>query len=766
MPQRFALLALLAMTAVPATRLAAQGAGGGPVLREPLDWGPDAAWRRLAREVRERRLALLQSGDFAALNADRPGAGPLRSPALRASGPSATSVHGAFHVPVIALAYRNIDVPYPVSEYQRILFTQTPSDRPYSISTFYEQLSHNRISMDGVVFPAVRVDSNAAYYTDGCNGITVSGTTSCPARPLNRMASMLIAALDSVTNRPGGDTVWGQFDNDGPDGIPNSGDDDGVVDFVTFLQPEVGGECRSNVPAPTGIWSHRYTISGWTGGQMYTTRTPWAGHPGQFIKVNNYTIQSALGGSTACDGQSIMAVGTVAHETGHAFGLPDLYDISGSTQGIGGWGLMGSGNYARPYSPSSYDAWSLSTLGWATIDTLGASRTVQTGARLFSDTVFYARSNNPAEYLLLENRQAVLSDTAQMNPSLPDTCPMLGFCAKLPGLLLWLIDQPTVDQGLAGNSVNVGSLQGVELIQADGLNQLRAPGSKNRGDRGDSYPGSTNNTRFTLLTNPAARDNAGSYLGFTIDSIQQLAGTTMRFRFTRRAPSVIQALQGAQVRINGDLWGRFDDVIPAGDRVLLSVDDNQVVLGGKSRARFLAWSQGGAQTQTFISSAGRPDTLTATFTLEHRLLLAASGGGTVTSSVSGDLSQGVWLAEGAHATLTATAPAGNIFAGWRGDTVSTAPVLDLTFRRGYDLQALFVPQMVVAPADAVSDLLGIPKLTDAQRAYLDELGNRNGVLDVGDVLAMYRRLGQAAPPSLRLAPGPAATGRRTREPPR
>ena len=59
--------------------------------------------------------------------------------------------------------------------------------------------------------------------------------------------------------------------------------------------------------------------------------------------------------------------------------------------------------------------------------------------------------------------------------------------------------------------------------------------------------------------------------------------------------------------------------------------------------------------------------------------------------------------------------------------------------------------MVIAPAGATSDLLGTPTLTPAQRSYLDELGNRNGAFDVGDLLALYRRLGQAAPPSLLLA---------------
>ena len=50
--------------------------------------------------------------------------------------------------------------------------------------------------------------------------------TACPDGG-HRFGLMLLAALDSISNRPGGDTVWSQFDNDGPDGLPNSGDDDG-----------------------------------------------------------------------------------------------------------------------------------------------------------------------------------------------------------------------------------------------------------------------------------------------------------------------------------------------------------------------------------------------------------------------------------------------------------------------------------------------------------------------------------------------------------
>src|SRR3989442_10256054 len=77
-------------------------------------------------------------------------------------------------------------------------------------------------------------------------------------------------------------------------------------------------------------------------------------------------LESGLGGVTGCDVTQIMPIGTVAHETGHGFGLPDLYSTDGSSEGIGEYGLMSSGNYTTGVSPSRMDAWSLNELGWVT----------------------------------------------------------------------------------------------------------------------------------------------------------------------------------------------------------------------------------------------------------------------------------------------------------------------------------------------------------------------------------------------------------------
>jgi M6 family metalloprotease-like protein len=774
---RYAFLATAALVGAVARAptVHAQGTRTSPVLLEPLDWGPNGAWRRLAARVRAERLQLLRQGDLGSLNAagaNRPG-GPLRALGARLQ----SAVLGAFHVPVVVIAYRDKNVQYPVTQFQCLLFSRlpmvcgNPGDRPYSVTTYYEELSRHRITLDGTVLPPARMDSNAAFYTDGCNGFSIAGRTTCPARPINRMALMMVTALDSVSLRPGGDTLWSQFDNDGPDGLPNSGDDDGVVDFVDFLQPEIGGECVRLDPPPSGVWSHRFIIAGWMGGVppsarpanvgpdgMYITRTPRRGPNGlpimvggqtQYIRVNDYTIQSQLGGASACDAATIMGIGTIAHETGHAFGLPDLYDTSGGTQGIGGWGLMGSGNYARPYSPSSYDPWSLLVLGWATVDTLGSSRTVATAPRHLSDTIFYARTDTPDDFLLVENRAAVLSDTAQMNPALPDGCPPplgssiggLGFCAKSPGLLLWLINQPKVTGATPSNSVNTGQVHGVALLQADGLNQLRVPGSNNRGDRGDAFPGSTGNARFSLLGAPSARSNTGEFIGFIIDRVTPQPGGSMSFRFTRRQPSLIGVNGGALIRVNGQSWTRYDDVIPGGDPIQLGADSVQILASGKTRSRFLAWSNGGPREQTMVSNPAKPDTIMATFTTEHRVLVTTTGNGTVTASPPGDLSQGGFFNEGAQVTLTATPGAGFMFAGWRGDTVTTGATLQLTLVKGYDVEARFVPLVAVSVQDALQDVLGQSALSADQRSFLDELGNRNGLFDVGDLLALYRRQG-------------------------
>jgi hypothetical protein len=201
-------------------------------------------------------------------------------------------------------------------------------------------------------------------------------------------------------------------------------------------------------------------------------------------------------------------------------------------------------------------------------------------------------------------------------------------------------------------------------------------------------------------------------------------------------------------QVNGETWSEYMVVIPGGEQVTLAVEQNQQVDLGRTRLRFLSWSQGGSPDQSFTSGVTKPDTLLATFTAEHRVRVTTVGAGAVTASATGDPGAGIYLPEGTPVTLTASIPTGFVFVGWRGDTATTSLTLDLVMNTAYDLEARFAAMVAVAPSDALSDLLGSPRLNPAQKVFLDELGNRNGLYDVGDYLALLRRSAQAAPPAV------------------
>jgi M6 family metalloprotease-like protein len=687
-----------------------------------LDFRRDGGWRKRVGEIRTERHRLLRSGNLSALNLAAPTA---------ATG---TRVSGRVIIPVVPIAFRNAPPPFPSEAYENVFFSSAPSDRPYSVKTFYEQLSNGNLTVDGRIFPWITADSADSYYEDGCNGIGVLGP--CPSRPVSRLGELLLRTLDVISRGPTGSTVWSQFDNDGPDGIPNSGDDDGVVDFVTFLQADQDGAC----PDSPHIWAHRFVIRAWNGGSPYVTQTPWAGHPGQFLKVDDYIMQSAVGGNSACDKTALMPIGTVAHETGHTFGLPDLYDTdlssSQATEGIGEWGLMGSGNYARPYSPARYEAWSLFEMGWVTVDTLTSGRRVSLGPVASTDSILYLAVPGTDEYYLFENRQSQESDTAQMNPA-------FGSRQKAPGLLVWHIDQGQLDaHGFTrDNRVNVGPVHGVALVQADGRDDLGRPGGTNRGDTGDAFPGATGNQALCRTTTPAANDNQGGFAHFCLDSITQVTpGGSISFNYVAYRSVFAADHPGAVIRVNGASVSRLEQFFTPGTVIGLSVDSVQADDTGRNQFDFLEWSDGGSRDHD-VTAGEVPDTIVARVAQEFRLRMSVQGAPTaaVTAGVFGDFSSGIYLGEGSTVTLHADPQVGAVFEGWSGDTTSTSDSLTLVMRHPFDLTANFVAVRAVVLGGAADALLDGSSLASEDAAYLDAVGNRNGVYDLGDFLAANDR---------------------------
>jgi M6 family metalloprotease-like protein len=303
------------------------------IAKDPTAFQFQKAWIEKARRAREAREKLLSMPHPVGLDfASMPRA--LKEELM---------VSGTTYVPVLMGKFSNTGAdPYPTATLQAKLFDPPPAA---SMTSLYREMSYGNLDLTGTVYGWYQVSNVDTYYEGptGCYGLCASAKT-------GQYILEVLQQADPAVN-------FGIYDNDGPDGIPNSGDDDGYVDFVAIVQPEIGAECGTN-----NIWSHRWVVSGWPefGGQPFTTNDPRTG--GGFIKILDYTIQPALGSVNGC-GAGVIEIGVFCHEFGHAFGLPDLYDASGSS-GIGHWGLMGSGNWNTPTNPAHFDAWCKSQLGW------------------------------------------------------------------------------------------------------------------------------------------------------------------------------------------------------------------------------------------------------------------------------------------------------------------------------------------------------------------------------------------------------------------
>ena len=675
-----------------------------------FDFSPDGVWRKKAQAVARARQAAMARGDFAALNRQlqRPGAAP--------AGPDrvALAVADTLRVPVLLVRFQDTDpgtVRAPSAYDSVLLGTTPPVGRPYTVRTFYSEMSHGLLTVQGVVIGWITLDSTLAWYAGAaaCDGL-------CFESHMPQLIQQAVAHADSAG------LDWGQFDNDGPDGIPNSGDDDSSVDLIWLIQPRWGAECGQD----GNIWSHRSYYRFWTGTPLATS-TP--GRNGGNITVDSYTIQSGVGGESGCDFNQIMPPGIVAHETGHGLGLPDLYDISYTTAGIGYWGLMGLGGWSEPFSPSHMEAFSLAQLGWVTVVPITATGEYQAGPIETGDTAFLVRpttANPRGEFFMLENRQALLADTAMIA------------AVGGGGLLLWHVDSAQYARGLHVNHVNTGSVHGVRLVEADGDSGLdcRSMDDCDHGDAGDPYPGSGGVTVFGPSSHPAPTLNGGGFAGFVVDSIRQLTpnGTTA-FRVTFGDVSVVGASDtAAHVTVDGVRVNVYRNVWTSGSPHVIAVDSSQLSADGTAQYLFTGWSDGGARSHGVTgSSAGA--SYTAQMAVRYLARYEVAGAGGVTSNRPSGGSGGTFVTPGDTVRLTAVAAAGLVFLGWSGDTTAGDAVLALRMTRPFRVTAQFA-----APGDVVNQLLsGSSPLSSAAIRLLDQLGNNDGRFDLGDLVAWLDR---------------------------
>ncbi|MDI6807847.1 MAG: M6 family metalloprotease domain-containing protein [Candidatus Eisenbacteria bacterium] len=362
-------------------------------------------------------------------------------------------------------------VKFPRAHFDSLLFSKDTYPTG-SLRDYYLKSSYGRLDLGGKIVGWFRMPHQYSYYSLPPN----HGLGPYPANA-QLMASDAIKAADPLVN-------YSLFDSDGPDGVADSGDDDGFVDAVFVIHAGRGYEESFD---DRDIVSHQWML-----------RDDLSV---DFVKVRYYATGPH-------DGK----IGTLAHELGHLLGLPDLYDTTYRSFGLGYWSLMAWGSWTgnpRGARPVGFDAYCKAKLGFVnpTVPKANISGVsvppVETSASILK---LWTYGNEGSQYFLAENRR------------------MQGVDQFIPGegLLVYHVDESVF-------SNDDSSHYRVALEQADGESNLECYSGPacNTGDTGDPFPGNAGKTRFGADTTPSSRNYSGFDTQTEIKNIYELGDTVM-----------------------------------------------------------------------------------------------------------------------------------------------------------------------------------------------------------------------------------------------
>lgn len=314
------------------------------------------------------------------------------------------------------------------------------------------------------------------------------------------------------------DVDFGEFDNDGPDGMPNSGDDDGRVDLLSVKYAEVGGHCGG--PGP---WPHFGGLR--VDGGPYVTDDATPG--GTNIEIPVYIMDSVV----ECDGVTPQSMAVTAHELGHSIGLPDYYRAVNGIEaenrhwaagcfdlmGAGAWGCGGGALPTDGFGPAGLSAFSRWTLGWAELQEITVA----------DDETFVLEPLTTSGHAL----------RVRLAPESPESWIIEyrtqdGFDAVLPGegVLIYHRDEYS---GVRILDPELPPPYPFHLVEADGDHALRLVAEEG-GDRGvaaDYFARTEPSGPLGSETVPSTRDHLGGQSTLTIHEIAR-PGATATVRLT------------------------------------------------------------------------------------------------------------------------------------------------------------------------------------------------------------------------------------------
>jgi len=341
------------------------------------------------------------------------------------------------------------------AQFDSVLFSTGRYNPTGSMTEFYMENSYGKFFIIGDVYGWYLMPNNYSYYVGTNHGGGIY--------PANSQG-LTIDAVNIVDD----DVDFSLYDYSGPAGVP-----DGEVDGLFIVHAGTGYEESGN---DGEIHSHMW----WLGDNSISV---------DGVTIDKYTCEPEESNLS----QSISPIGVYCHEYGHFLGLPDLYDVADTdftSAGLGKWSLMAGGSYnGNSRSPSHFDAWCKSMLGFLTPVEVASNMTDVSIAQIESEPVAYKiwadGDYSGPEYFIIENRQQV------------------GFDNALPGsgLCIYHVDETAGDWFGSNNDPDHYH---VAMEQADGLFQLEYV-LNSKGDGGDPFPGFTGKRAFNDKTTPNSR---------------------------------------------------------------------------------------------------------------------------------------------------------------------------------------------------------------------------------------------------------------------
>ncbi len=357
------------------------------------------------------------------------------------------------------------DPAHTASDFNDLLFSEGihPTGSMYD---YYIETSYDQFTLEGEVTTVwLRMPQVYTYYVDGQRGFG--------AYPNNaqKMVEDALVAADALID-------FSQYDSDS----------DGFVDAVFVVHSGPGYEDTGD---PNNIHSHMSDL-------RYSPNGPY--ETGEGVKVGLYSVEP----EEHANGD-LISIGVFCHEFGHVLGLPDLYDYGYDSGGVGTWCIMASGSWGgdsnSPETPVHFSAWCKKELGWLTPYQITQDMAGLNIVNVEENAAVFQLMDSSGAYFLFENRQKTGFDINLYNS----------------GIIVWHIDEsmPNNDHQCTETVCPLHFL--VALEQADGDMDLEF--DRNRGDDGDSFPGTSDNRNFNTETTPNSWDYNGKPTWVGINNI-------------------------------------------------------------------------------------------------------------------------------------------------------------------------------------------------------------------------------------------------------